>query len=240
MSISSIALMAALAALPLFQDAEPRAETQTQVHVIASGGPDGPGRLDADEDGFVTREEFTAPLATAFDRLDENDDGRLSPEEMPSGRGENHGGPMVFNMREGGPGIMMFGGPGGHHGGPGGRAMVFGGADGEENVFVFRRGGASGEGDPDGVRVEIRRLDGSGMPRAEIRHFDGSDGESGPSVSTVEVRRFGGPGGGDMDTNDDGRVTEDEFLAPLREAFQRMDEDRDGALDDGERPRRDR
>jgi hypothetical protein len=113
MSISSIALMAALAALPLFQDAEPRAETQTQVHVIASGGPDGPGRLDADEDGFVTREEFTAPLATAFDRLDENDDGRLSPEEMPSGRGENHGGPMVFNMREGGPGIMMFGGPGG-------------------------------------------------------------------------------------------------------------------------------
>jgi hypothetical protein len=78
------------------------------------------------------------------------------------------------------------------------------------------------------------------MPRAEIRHFDGSDGESGPSVSTVEVRRFGGPGGGDMDTNDDGRVTEDEFLAPLREAFQRMDEDRDGALDDGERPRRDR
>jgi Ca2+-binding EF-hand superfamily protein len=43
-----------------------------------------------------------------------------------------------------------------------------------------------------------------------------------------------------MDTNDDGRVTEDEFLAPLREAFQRMDEDRDGALDDGERPRRDR
>jgi Ca2+-binding EF-hand superfamily protein len=59
-------------------------------------------------------------------------------------------------------------------------------------------------------------------------------------VSTVEIRRFGGPGGGDMDTNDDGRVTEDEFLAPLREAFQRMDEDRDGALDDGERPGRDR
>ncbi len=34
-----------------------------------------------------------------------------------------------------------------------------------------------------------------------------------------------------MDANDDGRVTEDEFLAPLREAFQRMDADRDGAMD---------
>jgi Ca2+-binding EF-hand superfamily protein len=43
-----------------------------------------------------------------------------------------------------------------------------------------------------------------------------------------------------LDTDNDGKVTEEEFLAPLREAFQRMDEDRDGALDDGERPRRDR
>jgi hypothetical protein len=239
MSISSIALMAALAALPLFQDAEPRAEIR-EVHVITSGGPDGPGRLDADEDGFVTREEFAAPLATAFDQLDENDDGRLSAEEMSSGRGQGHGGPMIFSSREGGPGIMMFGGPGGHHGGPGGRTMVFGGSDGEENVFVFRRGGPGGEGGPAGVRAEIRRSDGPGLPRAEIRRFVGPDGEGSPGVSTVEIRRFGGPGGGDMDTNDDGRVTEDEFLAPLREAFQRMDEDRDGALDDGERPGRDR
>lgn len=240
MSISSIALLAALAASPLMQDAEPRVETQAEVHVITSGGPDGPGRLDADDDGFVTREEFTAPLATAFDRLDENDDGRLSAEEMSSGRGQGHGGPMIFSSREGGPGIMMFGGPGGHHAGPGGRAMVFGGSDGEENVFVFGRGGPGGEDGRDGVRVEIRRVDGSDQPRAEIRHFGGPDGESGPGGPRVELRRFGGPGGGDMDTNDDGRVTEDEFLAPLREAFQRMDEDRDGALDDGERPGHDR
>lgn len=240
MSISSIALMAALAASPLMQDTEPRVETQAEVHVITSGGPDGPGRLDADDDGFVTREEFTAPLATAFDRLDENDDGRVSAEEMSSGRGQGHGGPMIFSSREGGPGIMMFGGPGGHHAGPGGRAMVFGGSDGEENVFVFGRGGPGGEDGRDGVRVEIRRVDGSDQPRAEIRHFGGLDGESGPGGPRVELRRFGGPGGGDMDTNDDGRVTEDEFLAPLREAFQRMDEDRDGALDDGERPGRDR
>lgn len=206
MSISTIALIAALAAIPTSQDAEPRVETRSEVRIVTSGGPDGPGRLDADEDGFVTREEFVAPLANAFDRLDENDDGRLSSDEMPEGREGPHG-PMVFNMREGGPGIMMFGGPGGHHGGPGGRAMVFGGAGGDENVFVFRRGGPGGD-------IEAR----------------------GPGEHRIEIRRFGGPdGSGDMDANDDGRVTEDEFLAPLREAFQRMDADRDGALEDGER-----
>lgn len=201
MSISTLALIAALAALPTAQDTGPRVETRTEVRVVTSGGPDGPGRLDADEDGFVSREEFTAPLATAFDRMDADDDGRLSTEELRSGHGEGegHGGPVIFNMREGGPG--------GHHGGPGGRAMVFGGG-GDENVFVFRRGG------PDG-------------------HME----RGGPGEHRVEIRRFGGPDGhGDMDANDDGRVTEDEFLAPLREAFQRMDADRDGALDDGERP----
>lgn len=206
MSISTIALIAALATIPMSQDAEPRIETRSEIRIVTSGGSDGPGRLDADEDGFVTREEFVAPLANAFDRLDENDDGRLSSDEMPEGR-EGHHGPMVFNMREGGPGIMMFGGPDGRHGGPGGRAMVFGGRGGDENVFVFRRGSPGGDGEAHG-----------------------------PGEHRIEIRRFGGPDGpGDMDANDDGRVTEDEFLAPLREAFQRMDADRDGALDDGER-----
>lgn len=200
MSISSLALMAALSALPLQQDStsdEPRVQILTETRVVSLGGLDDSERLDTNEDGAVDREEFSAPLTRAFERLDENDDGRLSPEELRGGRGE-------------GPGarVMMFGGPGGHHGGPRGRAVVFGGPGSEENVFVFGHGGPGGPEGPGGPRVELRR--------------------------------FGGPGGGDMDTNDDGRVTEDEFLAPLREAFQRMDEDRDGALDDGEHPGRDR
>jgi hypothetical protein len=39
-----------------------------------------------------------------------------------------------------------------------------------------------------------------------------------------------------MDTNHDGKVSEDEFLAPMREAFRSMDADHDGSLDDSEEP----
>jgi hypothetical protein len=208
MSISSIALIAALAALPMGQDAEPRVETRSEVRIVNVGGPDGPGRLDADEDGFVTREEFTAPLSNAFDRIDADDDGRLSAEELRSHNGdaEGHDGPVVLEMRRGGPGVRMFGGRGGH--GPGDVMMFHGGpGGGDREVFVMRRGGPGGD-------VEAH----------------------GPGERRIEIRRFGGPDGhGDMDANDDGRVTEDEFVAPLREAFLRMDADRDGALEDGER-----
>ena len=202
MSISTIALIAALAAMPVGQDAEPRVETRSEVRIVTMGGPHGPGRLDADQDGFVTREEFTAPLSTAFDRMDANNDGRLSTEELSSGHGdaESRDGVSTFTLRRGGHGpghgpgdIMMF------HGGPGG---------GDREVFVMRRGGPGGD----------MEWNGPGERRVEIRRFGGSDGH------------------GDMDANGDGRVTEDEFLAPLREAFQRMDVDRDGALGDGDRP----
>ena len=57
----------------------------------------------------------------------------------------------------------------------------------------------------------------------------------GPGNQQVFVRRFGGPDGpGQMDTNGDGKVSEEEFLAPLREAFGNMDADHDGFLDEGE------
>lgn len=209
MSISSLALIAALAILPSAQDDEPRVETRSEVRIITMGG-DGPGRLDADEDGFVTREEFTAPLASAFDRLDADDDGRLSTEELRSHHadGEDHDGPMILNMLRGGPRFRMFGGHG-----PGDVMMFHSGSEGgDREVFIMRRGGPGGD----------REWSGSGGGRVEIRRFGGPDGH------------------GDMDANEDGRVTEDEFLAPLREAFQRLDADRDGALDDREGPASDR
>ena len=49
---------------------------------------------------------------------------------------------------------------------------------------------------------------------------------------------IGGPEGangpGDLDKDGDGKVTEEEFLAPLRDAFRRMDKDSSGALEAGE------
>lgn len=171
-------------------------ERRTDVRVITVGGPGGPGRMDADEDGFVTREEFTAPLAGAFERLDADDDGRLSREELSAGHGEGHDGPGAHEM------ILRHGGSG--HGGPAGDVMIHRGpAGGDREVFMFRHGGPGGHDGPGGERVEIRR--------------------------------FGGPHGqADLDTDSDGRVTEAEFLAPLREAFRRMDADSDGALAEGE------
>lgn len=105
MSISTIALIAALAALPTAQDAEPRIETRSEVRIVTTGGPDGPGRIDANEDGFVTREEFTAPLSNAFVRMDADGDGRLSTEEMRSRhpQGEGHEAVSTFSVRRGGP-----------------------------------------------------------------------------------------------------------------------------------------
>lgn len=210
MSIIAVALLVALNGAPT-QDEAPRVETRSEIRIVTADG-EGPGRLDADGDGVVTREEFSAPMGSAFDRLDANDDGRLSTGELASGHGE--GDPDRRVMMLGGPG-----GPGGPHGpgvhvftsredGPGGHGvMTFGGPGGpggDAQVFTFRRGGPEGG------------------PGAAGGH-------------QVFVRRFGGPNGpGEMDRDGDGKVSQEEFLAPLREAFGRMDADSDGFLDDGE------
>ena len=113
---------------------------------------------------------------------------------------------------------------------------VGGGEDGERHVFMFR----SGEDGP----MEWHGEDGPVI----IERSGGEDGET-----RVEVRRIvrGGPGGehggehgarimmlgdgdGAMDTDDDGRVSEAEFLARMGEAFRRLDTDASGYLEDGE------
>lgn len=217
-------------------------------------GPDGPGGLDKDGDGQVTRDEFSAPLSDAFGRLDKDGDGRLSPEELASGHGP--GGPHVMTMRR-------SGGPDGP------RRFEFRRPDGDENaeVTVF----AGRDGDDEDHRVVIRGLDREGGPHiarriggdgenAEVFVFagrgDGDDEdhevvirslrrEGGARVrlsdrvrdgARVEVRRVDGPGGRqDLDRDGDGKVSEAEFTAPLRDAFTRMDADHSGFIEDGER-----
>ncbi|NBW10583.1 MAG: hypothetical protein EBR82_21415 [Caulobacteraceae bacterium] len=174
------------------------------------GGPDGPGprgpALDKNGDGFVTRDEFTAPQTQAFDFLDKNHDGKISTEEFAEGRAAAM---VVLGGGAGGPGrgpvrVHVGGGPegalfSGQMGGP---------AGGETRTFVIRRDG--GDGDlpppPPGARIQIDRIVGPG-----------------------------GEGPGDLDKDHDGKVSEEEFLAPLREAFQRMDADHSGYLESGEK-----
>lgn len=113
------------------------------------------------------------------------------------------------------------------------------GGDGERHVFMFRSGedgpmdwhGEDGpviierSGGEDGeTRVEVRRI---------VRGGPGGDHGGGPRIMML------GDGDGAMDTDDDGRVSEAEFLARMGEAFRRMDADGSGYLEDGEHgPRR--
>lgn len=213
MSITAIAFLTFLGGAPV-QDEAPRIETRSEVRIITTDG-EGPGRLDADGDGVVTREEFSAPMGHAFDRLDIDRDGRLSTEELAA----SHGGPD-------GPGHRMMGGPGG----PGGPGMqVFTSrrdGPGERDVRIITRdGGPGGPGGP--VHVFTTRLDGP----------EGGPMPGGPGPHQIFVRRFGGPDGpGEMDRDGDGKVSQAEFMAPLAEAFARMDADHDGFLDEGEGP----
>lgn len=186
-------------------------EIHTRVMVMGAGGP---GGLDKDGDGQITREEFAAPLNDHFARMDANSDGRLSSEELSAGHGAMGGGEHDIRIMRGpsGPGeheIRVIGGPGG----PGVRH------------FEMRRTHPGGEG---GGHAE-HAGDGEARTMVFVGSLTGPGGER-------EIVIHGGPGGqNDLDTDNDGKISEAEFSAPLREAFARMDADRSGFIEAGER-----
>lgn len=100
---------------------------------------------------------------------------------------------------------LILGGGGPGDSGPGGGL--------DRTIFI---GGPDGPGGAEGAtRFLIRRGEGEGGPPAVFRMGDG-----------------GGPD--DLDKDKDGKVSEDEFLAPMRDAFRRMDKDSSGSLETGE------
>lgn len=217
----------------------PPPEVHTRIMVM---GPDGPGGLDKDGDGQISRDEFAAPMNDHFARMDANGDGRLSTEELAAGHGamgDGGGDHDVMIMRgpggPGGPGVRHFelhrDGEPGEHAGHGDREVrIINGAHGEHGedrtmVFVGGEPGAGGE------REMIMR----GGPEAHAAMMAGAHEEGGPG-ERIEIRRVGGPGGeNDLDADNDGRISEAEFSAPLREAFARMDADHSGFIEAGER-----
>ena len=60
--------------------------TQARAQVLASA--EYLARMDADTDGRVSLVEYQDWLSYAFDAMDRNHDGLLSPGELPGGRGE--------------------------------------------------------------------------------------------------------------------------------------------------------
>lgn len=182
----------------LLQDppAPPPPPPGPETHFMMMGGPGGPGHLDKDGDGQVSREEFSAPMNDAFARMDKDGDGRLSTEELAEGhRGMMGGDHNVMFMRHGD----------GAEGGPGERR--------EERVVVI---GGDGHGE-------------HGMPMVMM---DGP-GHDGPGGERITIHRMGDDHG-DMDKNGDGKISEEEFVGPMREAFARMDADHSGFIETGE------
>lgn len=199
-------------------------EVHTRVMVMAA---DGPGGLDRDGDGQVTREEFAAPMNDHFARMDANSDGRLSTEELSAGPGAMDGGEHDIRIMRGpgGPGVRHFEMRRAHPGGGAGDHAAHAG-DGEARTMVFV-GGLTG---PGGEREIVIH----GGPGGHAM-MGGPHGEGGPG-ERIEIRRVGGPGGeNDLDADNDGKISEAEFSAPLREAFARMDSDHSGFIEARER-----
>lgn len=157
----------------------PPPHTRTETRVMVMGDHDGPGGLDRDGDGLLTREEFAGPMNEAFARMDTNGDSRLSSEELRAGHGP--GGPggdheMIFRRGpDGGPGehveerimVITDGAPGEdddernvfvHRSGPGGEPMTWHEGDGETRIEIERTGGDDLDTDGNGSISEAEFL----------------------------------------------------------------------------------
>jgi hypothetical protein len=216
----------ALSAVLMQDPPAPPPPPEMRSHFIFMGaGGDGPGNIDADGDGQVTREEFAAPLNDAFAKMDKDGDGRLSREELASDHGPGAGNFTFRRPRDGGEGVEHFEFRRSSGGGEG-RARVE--RDGARTmVFV----GPDGRGDEPHVVVRTLSDDGPGV----VRLRRGSGGEPGGRVEVRTVVNGAGDGSDDLDKDGDGKISEAEFTAPLREAFARMDADRSGFVETGER-----
>jgi len=217
--LTLIALSAALLQDPPAPPAPP--EVRSSHFVFMGAGGDGPGNIDADGDGQVTREEFAAPLNDAFAKMDKDGDGRLSRDELASGHGPGDGHVAVRRLG-GGAGVEPFEF---RRPGPGGERAARIERDGEHTmVFV----GPDGPGED--ARVVVRALPDGGP--GVVRFRRGPGGEPGRRVEVHTA--VSDHGSNDLDKDGDGKISEAEFTAPLREAFSRMDADHSGFVEEGE------
>lgn len=199
----------------------PPQHMRTETRVMIMGDHDGPGDLDRDGDGQLSREEFTAPMNDVFARMDTDGNGRLSQEERragpgPDGPGDDHE-MMIFRGPEGGGGGPMSHRMEMHRAGPDGAP----GERHEERIMVITDGAPGDHGGEH--NVFLRRAGPEGGPMA----WHEADGDTRIEIESTD--------GNDLDTDGDGRISEAEFLAPVRAAFARMDTDHSGTIDTAEK-----
>lgn len=185
----------------------------------AQNGPEDRGahhglfESDSNNDGVLTRAEFDAGRQTLFARLDADNNGQLSREEMRAQRGEHRG---RRGDHRGGP-------PGGPPGGG------FEGADANNDgnitrdeflarpIQMFERLDANHDGVISAAerpqRQERGERGGDDGPRAERGDRPNPDTDGNGTISRAEFTAMGAGMFDHLDANNDGRVTREEAQA---------------------------
>ena len=151
----------------------------------AAGGPQGEARpmmnplmmaLDADRNGEISKEEIEN-AAKALKKLDKNDDGKITREEM-----RPEGGPGM-----GGPGMGAAGGRGGPGGGPGAGGP---GAGGMVERLMSHDTNGDGKVDKDELPEQMQRI----LERADLNKDDAIDKAEAEKLAE-RFSQMGGRGG---------------------------------------------
>lgn len=168
-------------------------------------GAHGIFQSDANSDGVLTRAEFDAGRAAAFARLDADNNGQLTREEMRAERGDRRGG-----ERRGGRG----------HRGGGMHSLTSADANNDGNITreeflarpteMFDRLDANDDGVISTAERPQRPERGERGQRADRPNLD-TDGNG--TFSRAEFTAMGAGMFERLDANDDGRVTQEEAQA---------------------------
>lgn len=185
----------------LFAAAGIAALTAAGLAVAQERGPHGPFQFDANNDGVLTRQEFTTGHAARFAEMDANHDGQLARGE---GRMRHHRG------QDGGGGHHMMGHRRGH-----GEHMERADANNDGNItreeFLARPTEMFNRLDDnhDGVIQASERPQRREHRAGGERHHN-MDADNNGTISPAEFTAMGGQMFDRMDANRDGRVTREE------------------------------
>ncbi len=159
-------------------------------------------RLDTAGNGYVTNDEFLASAQKRFARLDSNGDGKLTPNELSSPR-ENRGG---------------------NRGKAGGANTAFG-QKRFDKLDANHDGVVSQDEFLAEAAAKFAQFDTSGNGKVTAAEIEDAPKTHDRAVRMADrfIKR--------MDTNGDGVVTRDEFVAAAKARFAKLDKNGDGYLD---------
>jgi Ca2+-binding EF-hand superfamily protein len=159
-------------------------------------------RLDTAGNGYVTKDEYLVAAQNRFARLDSNSDGRLTPDELASSH-ERHGG----NAAKTGSARATFG------------QKRFDKLDTNHDGVISKDEFLAE------AAARFAQFDTAGNGKVTAAEIEGAPKTQDRAVRIADrfVKR--------MDTNGDGVVTRDEFVAAAKARFARLDKNADGYLD---------